>query len=72
MGTGNTKSYKLRKSGNSTILTVPPKIRKLLNVVEGDELEFIEVGKQVRLQKATPVSARDTLIQHSINQLILK
>lgn len=64
------KTYKLRQSGNSSISTIPLKVKQLINVENGDEIEFIIVGKQVLLQKARSVIDKynDTSIQNVANQ----
>jgi len=65
-----TKTYKLRQSGNSSTSTIPLKVKQLINVENGDEIEFIIVGKQVLLQKARSVIDKynDTSIQNVANQ----
>lgn len=64
----NIKSYKLRKSGNSTISTIPSKVKELLNVEDGDKVEFVVVGNEVHLQKAESVIDIDKSVQNAINQ----
>lgn len=68
METVNAKSYKLRKSGNSTISTIPLKVKKLLNVEDGDRIEFAVVGNEVRIRKAESVIVIDDSIKNVINQ----
>ena len=65
-----TKTYKLRQSGNSSISTIPLKVKQLINVENGDEIEFIIVSKQILLQKARSVIDKynDTSIQNVANQ----
>lgn len=50
------KSYKLRKSGNSTVSTIPSKVKEILNVEDGDNVEFVVVGNNVYLQKAKSIN----------------
>lgn len=54
---------KLRKSGNSNILTIPKEVIKALDVVEGQFIAFNVVNGRVVLEavKTTDDNARDIL-----------
>jgi putative addiction module antidote len=42
---------KLRRSGNSLVITWPKTLAKRLNVKEGDELSFTETSRSVRVAR---------------------
>lgn len=42
---------KLRKTGNSTVVSIPKDILKKLNAGEGDNLEFVIEGEAVVIRK---------------------
>lgn len=44
---------KIRKTGNSTVVSIPKEILEKLNVSEGDDLEFITEKDSIIIQKYT-------------------
>lgn len=53
---------KVRKSGNSYIVTIPPAILDKLNIKLGDELEFIEGDSGISLNKKKRSSIDDEFL----------
>ena len=61
-------SYKVRRSGNSDIVTIPSNVKEFLNITEGDSIVFVADGDSIRLEKETPVLDVDQIIYNVMNQ----
>lgn len=58
----------LRKTGNSTVITIPNKIRKALGAKIGEEIEFVTSGNNVIIRKAEPKFDFDKELEKAMNQ----
>lgn len=62
-------SYKVRKSGNSDITTIPADVKKVLNIETGDSVKFVlKSDGKVELVKAEAKVDIDKLIENSMAQ----
>lgn len=62
-------SYKVRKSGNSYITTIPADVKKALNIETGDSVKFVlKSDGKVELVKAEAKVDIDKLIENSMAQ----
>lgn len=62
-------SYKVRKSGNSDITTIPADVKKALNIETGDSVKFVlKSDGKVELVKAEAKVDIDKLIENSMAQ----
>ncbi|MDN6293353.1 MAG: addiction module antitoxin [Alkalibacterium sp.] len=62
-------SYKIRKSGNSDITTVPKDVKETLDLETGDQIEYIIDSKgSVSLRKKIEKQDIDALIAESVAQ----
>ncbi|GEK91117.1 AbrB/MazE/SpoVT family DNA-binding domain-containing protein [Alkalibacterium kapii] len=65
----NVGPYKIRKSGNSDITTVPKDVKEALNLETGDQIEYIIDSRGiVILKKKTEKQDMDVLIEESVEQ----
>lgn len=61
--------YKLRKSGNSHIVTIPNSVKEVLNIEEGDMVQFnIDNNGNVELSRAEKVVDVDQAIEDTLKQ----
>jgi putative addiction module antidote len=68
-GVTNAGSYKLRKSGNSDITTVPKEVKDALELETGDKIEYIVDTKgTVTMRKKVEKHDIDSLIEESVEQ----
>ncbi|GAB2324082.1 AbrB family transcriptional regulator [Alkalibacterium sp. m-11] len=68
-GVTNVGSYKLRKSGNSDITTVPKEVKDALELETGDKIEYIVDTKgTVTMRKKVEKHDIDSLIEESVAQ----
>ncbi len=68
-GIKNTGTFKLRKSGNSDITTVPKQVKEALDLETGDQIEYIIDSKgTVTIRKKIQKDDIDALIEESISQ----
>jgi len=58
----------LRKTGNSTVITIPNEIRKTLGAEIGEEIEFVTSGNTVIIKKAEPKFDFDKELEAAITQ----
>ncbi|KPJ22996.1 AbrB/MazE/SpoVT family DNA-binding domain-containing protein [Streptococcus phocae subsp. phocae] len=58
----------LRKTGNSTVITIPNKIREALGAEIGTEIEFETSGNTVIIRKAKPKFDFDKELKKAMNQ----
>lgn len=58
----------LRKTGNSTVITIPTKIREKLGAEIGEEIEFITHGNEVIIRKAEPKFDFDKELEKAMSQ----
>lgn len=62
-------SYKVRKSGNSIITTVPKDVKEALDLETGDQIEYIIDSKgAVTMRKKIQKHDIDALIEESLAQ----
>lgn len=65
----NVGPYKIRKSGNSYITTVPKDVKEALDLETGDQIEYIIDSKgYVTLRKKIDKQDIDALIKESVEQ----
>ena len=65
---GRTMNVILRKTGNSTVITIPNKIKETLGVEIGEEIEFVTSGNNVIIRKAEPKFDFDKELEKAMNQ----
>ena len=58
----------LRKTGNSTVITIPNKIKEALGAKIGEEIEFVTSGNNVMIRKAEPKFDFDKELEKAMNQ----
>ena len=58
----------LRKTGNSTVITIPNEIRKTLCAEVGEEIEFVTSGNTVIIKKAEPKFDVDKELEAAMTQ----
>lgn len=56
------QTRKLRKSGNSNVLTIPEEVIKVLDVVEGQSITFNVVNGKVVLEVVKPCANEDDIL----------
>lgn len=62
-------SYKVRKSGNSDVTTIPVDVKKALGIEAGDSVKFIiKSDGKVELEKEEPKVDIEALINSSMTQ----
>lgn len=62
-------TYKIRKSGNSDVITIPQKIREILDVEQGDSLSyFLNADGAVVIEKQQEEIDIKKVIQQSMDQ----
>ncbi len=65
----NLSSYKVRKSGNSDVTTIPSEVKKVLGIQTGDSISFtITDSGSVEIKKVEPQVDIDVLIEESMDQ----
>ncbi|GAB2499785.1 AbrB family transcriptional regulator [Alkalibacterium psychrotolerans] len=68
-GVTNAGSYKIRKSGNSDITTIPKQVKEALALETGDQIEYIIDAKgNVSMKKKVEKHDIDVLIEESVSQ----
>lgn len=68
-GITNAGSYKIRKSGNSDITTVPKEVKEALDLETGDQIEYIiDTKGHVIMRKKIQKHDIDSLIEESVAQ----
>lgn len=65
---GRTMNVILRKTGNSTVITIPNKIKETLGAEIGEEIEFVTSGNNVIIRKAEPKFDFDKELEKAMNQ----
>jgi putative addiction module antidote len=63
MDTHKIEARKVRKTGNSYVVTLPPSILAELNLVEGDEVNFIKDGKKININKREDTSLDEDFLK---------
>lgn len=58
----------LRKTGNSTVITIPNKIKEALGAEIGEEIEFVTSGNNVIIRKAELKFDFDKELEKAMNQ----
>ncbi|PRY76198.1 AbrB/MazE/SpoVT family DNA-binding domain-containing protein [Alkalibacterium olivapovliticus] len=68
-GVKNAGSFKIRKSGNSDITTVPKEVKEALDIKTGEQVEYIIDSKgSVSMRKKIQKQDIDSLIEESVAQ----
>lgn len=68
-GITNTGTFKIRKSGNSDITTVPKQVKEALDLETGDQIEYIIDSKgTVTIRKKIQKDDIHALIEESVAQ----
>ena len=63
------KKYKIRKSGNSDVTTIPPEVKEFMGVQPGDEISYVfQSDGSVRIIKAPEEPDIDSLVDSIMNQ----
>ena len=65
---GRTMNVILRKTGNSTVITISNKIKETLGAEIGEEIEFVTSGNNVIIRKAEPKFDFDRELEKAMNQ----
>lgn len=60
---------KLKKTGNSRAITIPPAILDLLKISDTTEMEVSTDGVSIKL---TPISAEDEAVQNASQEVLKK
>ncbi|MCF1685916.1 addiction module antitoxin [Tetragenococcus halophilus] len=68
MATTNKASYKVRKSGNSDITTLPLSVQEALNIKTGDAVRYIIKDNRVEIIKDVPTNDVENIISETIEQ----
>ncbi len=63
MNTHKIEARKVRKIGNSYVVTLPPSILAELNLAEGDEVNFIKDGEKVNINKRENISIDEDFLK---------
>lgn len=58
----------LRKTGNSTVITIPNAIKEVLGAEIGEEIEFVTSGNNVIIRKAEPTFDFDKELEKAMSQ----
>ncbi|MEY8462143.1 AbrB/MazE/SpoVT family DNA-binding domain-containing protein [Streptococcus merionis] len=58
----------LRKTGNSTVITIPSNIKEMLGAEIGEEIEFVTSGNTVIIRKAEPRFNFDKELENAMTQ----
>ncbi|MCS4485812.1 AbrB/MazE/SpoVT family DNA-binding domain-containing protein [Staphylococcus americanisciuri] len=58
----------LRKTGNSTVITIPKQIKELLGAEVGEEIEFVTSEDTVIIKKAEPKFDFDKELKKAMQQ----
>lgn len=58
----------LRKTGNSTVITIPNRIKEAFGAEIGEKIEFITHGNTVVIKKAEPKFDFDKELSKAMNQ----
>ncbi|MGT2799552.1 AbrB/MazE/SpoVT family DNA-binding domain-containing protein [Streptococcus marmotae] len=61
-------NVKLRKTGNSAVITIPLEIQRTLGASIGEEIEFVTDGHTVKIKKAEPTFHFDIELQKALTQ----
>lgn len=68
-GWRNMKKYKIRKSGNSDVTTIPPEVKEFMGVQTGDAISYVfQSDGSVRMIKAQEEPDIDSLVDSIMNQ----
>lgn len=63
------KKYKIRKSGNSDVTTIPPEVKEFMGVQTGDAISYVfQSDGLVRMIKAQEEPDIDSLVDSIMNQ----
>lgn len=63
------KKYKIRKSGNSDVTTIPPEVKEFMGVQTGDAISYVfQSDVSVRMIKAQEEPDIDSLVDSIMNQ----
>lgn len=58
----------LRKTGNSTVITIPNAIKEALGAEIGEEIEFVTSGNNIIIRKAEPTFDFDKELEKAMSQ----
>ena len=65
------KKYKIRKSGNSDVTTIPPEVKEFMGVQTGDAISYVfQSDGSVRMIKAQEEPDIDSLVDSIMNQYV--
>jgi putative addiction module antidote len=63
------KKYKIRKSGNSDVTTIPPEVKEYIGVKTGESISYIfQADGSVKMVKAPEEVNIDSIVDSVINQ----
>ncbi len=63
------KKYKIRKSGNSDVTTIPPEVKEFMGVQTGDAISYVfQSDGSVQMIKAQEEPDIDLLVDSIMNQ----
>ena len=63
------KKYKIRKSGNSDVTTIPPEVKEFMGVQTGDAISYVfQSDGSVLMIKAQEEPDIDSLVDSIMNQ----
>lgn len=64
-----TRKYKVRRSGNRDITTVPPEVKEYIGVKIGESISYIfQTDRTVKMVKAQEESDIDSIVNSVMNQ----
>lgn len=61
------KEFKVRRSGNSDVVTLPPEVKERLNIKRGDSIIYVLNDRGETVIKKAP-SNMDDVIEEAINR----
>ncbi|GAB1612121.1 hypothetical protein AXY37_03710 [Mammaliicoccus lentus] len=54
---------KIRKVGNSSVITIPKNVMEAINIHEGDAVEFIEEDNKIWLKPSKSINEHDDILK---------
>lgn len=62
------QAYKVRRSGNSDIITIPSFVKERLSIDVGDTISFVEIDGIIRIEKEEQKIDIDKIVDQALNQ----
>lgn len=62
------QAYKVRRSGNSDIITIPSFVKERLSIDVGDTISFVEIDGTIRVEKEEQKIDIDKIVDQALNQ----